>query len=245
MAAAPLVVVVPCYNEASRLRESDFTSFLSTNSAALRLIFVDDGSSDGTLSVLRRICACTHASSARAEILALDANEGKAEAVRRGMLHALHTSPECSAVGFWDCDLATPLDAISELWSVLEAQVEAQHQPRPTPPHPNASSHPLLPPTLTPTTALESQPETEMVFGARVALLGRHIRRSPKRHYLGRVFATLASLVLGMPIYDTQVSLHTHKRPQEALTASCHSRGRFSSPPCPTPIKKLTHSLTN
>ena len=153
MAAAPLVVVVPCYNEASRLRESDFTSFLSTNTAALRLVFVDDGSSDDTLSVLRRICACTHATSAVAEILALDANEGKAEAVRRGMLHALHIFPECSAVGFWDCDLATPLDAISELWSVLEAQVEAQHHPAPphlTPmPPPTPSSHPpSLPPPL-------------------------------------------------------------------------------------------------
>jgi dolichyl-phosphate beta-glucosyltransferase len=156
------VLVVPCYNEAARLRPEVFRSGVAEY-PWLRFLFVDDGSSDDTRSVLETMAR----GSDRLSVLSLSVNSGKAEAVRLGMLRALETG--AGFVGYWDADLSTPLDAIPGFMEVFR-----------------------------------SLPRLEIVMGSRVQMLGRDIRRTPTRHYFGRVFATGASLALGLPVYDTQ-----------------------------------------
>ncbi len=157
-------LIVPCYNEAHRLDVASFRSFLAEHTGA-HLIFVDDGSRDGTLQVLETVCA-GHEDSA--SIFSCSENSGKAEAVRVGVLHALDQFNP-AFVGYWDADLATPLDALPGFFETFG-----------------------------------QNPAIEMVFGARVQLLGRHIERRAARHYAGRVFASVVSVLLRMKIYDTQ-----------------------------------------
>ena len=100
------IIVVPCYNEARRLNTRAFTQFRTTG-YWVEFLFVNDGSADGTLEMLQQLqCASPDTIRVRDQ----QPNQGKAEAVRTGMLDALET--DADFVGYWDADLATPLTAL-------------------------------------------------------------------------------------------------------------------------------------
>ena len=74
----------------------------------------------------------------------------------------------CAITGYWDADLATPLEEIEKFRKVLVEN------------------------------------DLDLVIGSRVKLLGKDIKRKALRHYIGRAFATFASHLLRIAVYDTQ-----------------------------------------
>jgi glycosyltransferase involved in cell wall biosynthesis len=183
-------LVIPCYNEEQRLPLAALRVFLEQTSE-IRFLFVNDGSSDGTLALLRTFEKEFPAS---VDVLDMPRNQGKAEAVRCGMLRAIEVH-HAVYTGFWDADLATPLSELPRLLHLLV-----------------------------------SKDEVEILLGSRVRLLGRFVSRKPMRHYSGRVFATLASLTLSLPIYDTQCGSKLFRVTpaiREMLATPFHSRWIF------------------
>ncbi len=156
------IIIIPCYNEAKRLPVNTFLDFLKTNSD-VTFFFVNDGSTDNTMSVLEELTS-KHSS---LQYLDLEKNGGKAEAIRQGMQHVIREF-NCEYVGFWDADLATPLDEIPYFINMANYR------------------------------------NYEMITGLRLTRLGTKVKRKTSRHYLGRIFATCASMVLRLPVYDTQ-----------------------------------------
>jgi dolichyl-phosphate beta-glucosyltransferase len=103
-----LSIIIPCFNEYDRLYKNLplLVSFCYNNFAGkgidYEIIFVNDGSTDKTLKLLKSI-KHTHF-----KIISYDKNMGKGYAVKRGLL-----ASRMDRVLFMDADLATDLSCIN------------------------------------------------------------------------------------------------------------------------------------
>src|SRR5215207_4606559 len=96
---ADLDVVIPAYNESTRLPETlrETVRYLAEPPWRTRVIVVDNGSGDGTAAAAARTTPATD----RVTVEVIGSSQaGKGAAVRRGILHG--TAP---LVGFFDADL--------------------------------------------------------------------------------------------------------------------------------------------
>jgi glycosyltransferase involved in cell wall biosynthesis len=106
---SPFSVVIPCFNEATRIGETlrQTLDYLAANAPESELIVVNDGSTDATGTIARE-----KLKDARIETRLVEnfPNRGKGAAVRSGLLAAR------KPIGlFFDADLSTPLGEMSKL----------------------------------------------------------------------------------------------------------------------------------
>jgi len=153
-------VIIPCYNESDRILKEVFLAFVNEN-PAIDFLFVNDGSTDDTEEILEQLSEQHN----QINFLNLATNQGKAEAVRTGMLHCKKLN--YNYVGYWDADLSTPLSEIVRFLTFFDGQIQ-------------------------------------FLMGSRLKRLGAVVERTRFRHLTGRVFATFTSIILDLPVYDSQ-----------------------------------------
>lgn len=185
-----ILLIVPCYNEETRINLSSFNE--SFSDIEIHYLFVNDGSTDKTRLVLDSYC--TKNSQARA--YHLTQNAGKANAIFEAYQNSGLDYSVFDWIGYWDADLATPLDEIPRMMKFLD---------------------------------FYQGKDVAAIFGSRISRLGSQIKRQMHRHYLGRIFVTIVSNVLGVKCYDSQcgAKLFTPAAAEIAFKESFISRWIF------------------
>jgi dolichyl-phosphate beta-glucosyltransferase len=118
-APVELEVVIPAYNESGRLPETlrQSVAYLDRQSWQSRIVVVDNGSVDETAADARVAAAATE----KVDVVVIGCSRaGKGAAVRRGLL-----TSTSALVGFYDADLATPLDTLVPTVEALQAGADA------------------------------------------------------------------------------------------------------------------------
>src|SRR5438477_6948970 len=103
-------VVIPAFNEAVRIGDTLVTTiaYLEKESPGSELIVINDGSTDSTGEVIRKVSSVP--STVAIRLLENFPNRGKGAAVRSGLLSA--TKP---IAVFFDADLSTPIEELPKI----------------------------------------------------------------------------------------------------------------------------------
>ena len=107
-------IVVPAYNEALRLPGTldAIRAYLAGTRTEADIIVVDDGSTDGTASLVRDLARSWH--TGNLEVISYQPNRGKGSAVREGVLAARQ-----DVVVMTDADLSTPISEMPKLLAAI------------------------------------------------------------------------------------------------------------------------------
>lgn len=105
-----LSIVIPAYNESSRLAEPlrKVIDFAASSKLDAEIIVVDDGSSDDTAKVAQNMFA--EFSDIASNVIRYEQNRGKGFAVKTGLLAA-----KADIALFSDADLSTPIEEMHKL----------------------------------------------------------------------------------------------------------------------------------
>lgn len=98
------IVIIPCFNEEKRLDRHNFSKHILNNKNIL-FVFVNDGSSDKTVSVVNAIIS----NKENSKLVDFKSNSGKSEALRKSILHCFEKY-DFKTIGYLDADLAVSID---------------------------------------------------------------------------------------------------------------------------------------
>ena len=113
-----LSIVVPCYNEEPNIRDfydelMKTKEFFSTNDVTMEVWYVDDGSTDETVSRVKEL----HEEDENVHLIRFSRNFGKEAAIFAGLEHATG-----DLVAVLDCDLQDPPSLLPRMYSLIQKE---------------------------------------------------------------------------------------------------------------------------
>ncbi len=193
-----LLLIIPCYNEESRIQLEVFKAYFDRlENKNISFLFANDGSHDNTSELIRSFIA-KHRLQQQWFVFDNPKNTGKAGVI----YNAYH----------WSKKYIPARDGSQNTIAIdFQKKVPLQDQSVTNPTVFDWYGYwdaDLATPLFETQNMLKYRElfdaRKEVIFASRVMRLGSRIVRKPLRHYLGRIFATVAHIMLNVGSYDSQ-----------------------------------------